>query len=203
MITVIDLKTSNINSVSRALKYLGVKHRISDNAAEIRKSDKLIFPGVGSFAEAVKRMNTLCIDDTLKEMALREKIPMLGICLGMQLFATCGEEGGFTRGLDLIKGKVIYHRASLFNLRLPHIGWNEVNHNHMKLFESVENNACFYFVHSYEFVPEEPVQLGYTNYGVDFVSVVQKGNIIGIQFHLEKSQKAGLRVLENFCNGIF
>lgn len=203
MITVIDLKIGNINSVSRALRYIGVRHQISDSVAEINKAEKLILPGVGNFTEAVKRMRYSGLDDVLKERVLEKKIPVLGICLGMQLLASFGEEGGGARGLDFIKGKVIYHRASQRGLRLPHIGWNEVDHCNIKLFDSIDNRACFYFVHSYEFIPEEDVRVGYTNYGVDFVSVVQKGHIIGTQFHLEKSQKVGLKALANFCEGKF
>lgn len=203
MITVIDLSIGNINSVSRALKYLGIKHRVSGNPSEIRESDKLIFPGVGNFTEAVKRMNAAGINDVLKEMVIGDKIPILGICLGMQLFASFGEEGGGAQGLDFIKARVVYHRAALSGLRLPHIGWNEVSHRGMRLFDRVEDSACFYFVHSFEMIPEETVIAGYTNYGVDFVSLVQKDHIVGVQFHLEKSQKAGLQVLANFCEGRF
>lgn len=203
MITVIDLKIGNINSVSRALKYIGIKHQISDTAAEISKAEKLILPGVGNFTEAAKRMKYLGLDGVLKEMVLDNKVPILGICLGMQLLASFGEEGGGAQGLGLIKGRVIYHRASLSGLRLPHIGWNEVDHCNIKLFDTIDNRSCFYFVHSYEFLPEESVKVGYTNYGVDFVSVVQKDHIIGTQFHMEKSQKLGLKLLANFCEGRF
>jgi len=185
LITVIDLKIGNINSVSRALKYIGIKHQISDNISEISQSEKIILPGVGNFIEAARRMRHLGLDDVLKEMVLDNKVPILGICLGMQLLASFGEEGGGAQGLDFIKGRVVYHRASMNGLRLPHIGWNEVDHCNIKLFDAIPNKSCFYFVHSYEFVLQESVKVGYTNYGVDFVSVVQKDHIIGTQFHPE------------------
>jgi len=203
LITVIDLKIGNINSVSKALKYIGIKHQVSDSPAEIKKSKKIIFPGVGNFTEAAKRMKSLGIDDVLKERVVGNKVPILGICLGMQLLANYGEEGDGSEGLGFIKGRVVYHRASQNGLCLPHIGWNEVDYRDIKLFDGIDNRSCFYFVHSYEFIPEEQVEVGYTNYGYDFVSVVQKDHIIGAQFHPEKSQRLGLRLLENFCGGKF
>ncbi|MBU1912295.1 MAG: imidazole glycerol phosphate synthase subunit HisH [Candidatus Omnitrophica bacterium] len=203
MITVIDLKIGNINSVSRALKYIGIEHILSSNPVDIDKAEKLIFPGVGSFAEAMKRMRNQGLDSALKQAVLSRKVPILGICLGMQLFASIGEEGGKTEGLDFIKARVAYHRASGLGFRLPHIGWNEVEHNDLEIFDSVPEKSCFYFVHSYEFIPEEQIETGHTNYGVDFVSFVKKNNIIGTQFHLEKSQGVGLKVLSNFCEDKF
>lgn len=201
MITVIDLGISNIGSVSKALRYIGIEHVVSDTPAKIRKADKIIFPGVGNFSEAVKRMESLRIRDILKERVLANKVPLLGICLGMQLLATYGEEGGGAKGLNFIKGRVMFHRASQHGLRLPHIGWNEVDCRDIRLFDDINNKSCFYFVHSYEFITDEPVKVGYTNYGCDFVSVIQKDNIIGIQFHPEKSQKVGLKIFANFCKG--
>lgn len=203
MITVIDLKIGNVNSVSRALRHIGAGHILSCEPSDIGKAEKIIFPGVGTFSEAMKRMKSRGADAALKEAVLSRKVPILGICLGMQLFASSGEEGGETEGLGFIKGRVSYHRASGLGLRLPHIGWNDVRHNGSKIFDSVPEGACFYFVHSYEFILEEQIETGYTNYGVDFVSFVKKGHIIGAQFHLEKSQGAGLKMLSNFCEDRF
>jgi len=199
LITVIDLGISNIASVSRALQRLGINHVVSSGQEDIMKAKQLILPGVGSFAEAVKRMRQAELEAALKKAVLEEKKPILGICLGMQLFATYGEEGGGAQGLDFIRGKVLYHRASQSNLRLPHIGWNDVYFNGLSITGSLNGNACFYFVHSYEFIPEEPVQVALSHYGVDFVAAIQKDNIFGVQFHPEKSQEAGLKLLENFC----
>lgn len=198
MITIIDLKISNIASVSQALKLLEVNHNVSGDLEVIRRADKLIFPGVGNFAKAVRKMEKVGLDKVLKHRVLEEKTPILGICLGMQLFATYGEEGGPCRGLDFIKAKVSYLRSSQVNLRIPHVGWNDVNFSNMPIFDSLETKNCFYFVHSYEMVVQEPAKVAYCNYGVDFVAAVQKDNIVGVQFHPEKSQEAGLALLENF-----
>ncbi len=203
MITVIDLKIGNIASVGNALKSLMVDYVISDKFEDISNADKLIFPGVGNFFEAAKRLKTSGIDKILRNKVLMGKTPILGICLGMQLLASYGEEGGGAEGLNLIQGKVAFHRASTFPLRLPHIGWNDVNGSDLKLFDSIKNGSCFYFVHSYEVLPLENVQIAYCNYGVDFAAAVQKDNIIGVQFHPEKSQEAGLKILKNFCEGNF
>jgi len=231
LITVIDLGISNITSVSRALHRLGIDHIVSTGPKDIRRAQQLILPGVGNFAEAARRLRESGLDIILREAVLKEKKPILGICLGMQLFASYGEEGGGAPGLDLIRGKVLYHRASQSNLRLPHIGWNDVHFNGLSIAgtlidvcttnisnskktnveiltatvntisEKVSNgNSCFYFVHSYEFMPEEPVKTATSHYGVDFVAAIQKDNILGVQFHPEKSQEAGLKLLENFCH---
>lgn len=201
MITVIDLKIGNIDSVSRALRYLGTAHNVSNDIEDVSNADKLIFPGVGNFSEASKRLKLTGLDRLLRYRVLEDNIPILGICLGMQLFATYGEEGGVTEGLDFIKGKVTYHRASEKGLRLPHIGWNEVHYENFKLFDSIHNDSCFYFVHSYEMIISDSVKIAYSNYGVEFIAAVQKNNIIGVQFHPEKSQQVGFKLLENFCRG--
>ncbi len=149
-------------------------------------------------------MKALGLDKVLKDKVLAKKTPILGICLGMQLFATFGEEGGGAEGLNFIKARVSVHRAAKHGLVLPHIGWNDVNFNGFKVFDSIADNSCFYFVHGYELVAQEPLTAAaYSNYGVDFLSAVQKGHIIGVQFHPEKSQESGLKLLKNFCEGKF
>jgi len=203
LITVIDVNIGNVNSVSKALNYLKVDHKVTNNLDDILEADKIIFPGVGSFYEASKRIKASGIIDALKKRVLEDKIPILGICLGMQLLATTGEEVKKSEGLDLIKGKVAIHRASKEGLRLPHIGWNDVTFKDFKLFDSIKNGSCFYFVHSYEMIPSEEVKVAYTNYGVDYVAAIQKDNILGVQFHPEKSQHVGLRLLKNYCEGKF
>ncbi len=203
MITVIDLGISNITSVRRALQRLGIENIVTDCPDEIGKADKLILPGVGTFSEGMKKLRSLDLENILREMVVYKKRPILGICLGMQLFATFGEEGGGTDGLNFISGKVCLHRASKLNLRLPHIGWNDVQANGLKIFDSISNNTSFYFVHSYEVISAEPVKIAYSNYGVDFAAAIQKDNVIGVQFHPEKSQEAGLKLLRNFCEGEF
>lgn len=199
MITVIDIDIGNISSVGNALKHLGIPFRISGKVEDISDAEQLIFPGVGNFAEAAKRLEILGIDRILRKRVLEDRVPILGICLGMQLFASYGEEGGGCKGVGLIKGKVSLLRSGETSLPLPHIGWNEVHFDDFKLFNSIQDGTCFYFVHSYEMIVEEPVTVAYSDYGVQFVAAIQKENVVGVQFHPEKSQKAGLTFLANFC----
>ena len=203
MITVIDLGISNISSVRRALQHLAVDVVVTNRPSEVGKAEKLILPGVGTFSEGMEKLRSLQLDNVLREMVISENIPILGICLGMQLFAISSEEGGFTKGLGFINAKTCLHRAVQQGLRVPHIGWNDVQDNNLPLFDSIDNNTCFYFIHSYEVVPTEPAKVSYCNYGVDFVAAIQNNNIHGVQFHPEKSQAAGLRLLNNFCAGVY
>ncbi len=203
MITVINLKISNIASVTRALKYLKVEHNVCDKPEGIMSADKLILPGVGSFAEGVLRLRNSGIGLALRKKVMDEKVPILGICLGMQLLASTGEEGGVSEGLGFIKGRVSLHRAGENGFKLPHIGWNDVRFDNFRVFDSIPDNSCFYFVHSYEMIVEEPAVCAYSNYGVDFVAAIKKDNILGTQFHPEKSQDFGLMLLKNFCEDKF
>ena len=198
MITVIDLKICNIASVSRALEHLGVEHKVCCEPERLGAPSKLILPGVGSFFEASKRMRSAGWCDLLRQKVLTEKVPILGICLGMQLFAAVGEEGGDSQGLGFIKGQVSFLRSGKASLRVPHVGWNEVSANRLTLFDSLDDKSCFYFVHSYEVIIEEPIEAAYCQYGVDFVAALEKDNIFGVQFHPEKSQELGLKLLKNF-----
>lgn len=202
MITVIDLNIGNVNSVGKALKFLNVEYVVSSCHKDILRADKLILPGVGNFTEAAKRLKSSGIDKLIKNRVTEEKIPLLGICLGMQLLASYGEEGGGAEGLDLIKGIVTFHRAARKKMHIPHIGWNDVSFENFMLFNSIPKGSCFYFVHSYELLPHETIKMAYSNYGIDFVSAVQKKNVIGVQFHPEKSQGPGLQLLKNFAMGI-
>lgn len=199
MITVIDLEISNIASVCKALKKIGAEYKVVNSAQEVLVAEKIILPGVGSFYEGMKRIRSLGLEEAIKKAALEKNRLILGICLGMQLLAESGEEGQETQGLGLVKASVSYHRAAKENLSLPHIGWNDVNPDNVALFDSIPHGSCFYFIHSYEFVPAEEIKVAYCNYGVDFVAAFQKDNIFGVQFHAEKSQKVGLKLLTNFC----
>lgn len=201
MITVINLKIGNVASVTRSLQRLGFSCEATDDHWALKKAEKIILPGVGSFKEAMQRLRSSGLSDILKERVLKEKVPLLGICLGMQLLASSGEEGGSSEGLGIIKGRVVYHRAKQLGLRLPHIGWNDVTAEGEGIFSAIPQGSCFYFVHSYEMLPEEAVSLAHSNYGVDFTAAVRKENIWGVQFHPEKSQEHGLRLLKNFCEG--
>jgi|TARA_B100001971_G_scaffold116599_1_gene107356 glutamine amidotransferase len=201
LITVIDIKIGNIGSVIRALEKLKIPCRITSDPKVIKDSEKLILTGVGNYREASIRIKSSTIDKAIKKKVLEEKTPILGICLGMQLMTTVGYEGGVSEGLDLLKGKVIYHRCSALNMALPHVGWNKVHCGNLPIFESVPDGSFFYFVHSYELLLKEDIPIATCNYGVDFIAAIQKGNIIGTQFHPEKSQDVGLALLQNFAVG--
>ena len=203
VITVIDIGIGNISSVGNALKQLDIPFRMTDRPADIAQAEKLIFPGVGTFAEASQRISTQGIREVLRKKVLEDHIPILGICLGMQLLASTGDEGGRCEGLDLIKAHVSLMRPSSPALPLPHIGWNDVHFDGFKCFNAIQNGACFYFVHSYEMIVAEPVIKAVSEYGVQFVAAVQKDHIVGTQFHPEKSQKAGLTLLNNFCRDFY
>ncbi|MFH0754949.1 MAG: imidazole glycerol phosphate synthase subunit HisH [Candidatus Omnitrophota bacterium] len=200
MVTIIDMGLGNVNSVHRALKHLNVPNRVSADVADIEQASKLIFPGVGNFFEVSKRLFATGMVDVIREQVLVKKKPLLGICLGMQLLASYGEEGGESRGLDLIKARVKRLKSEGLGLRLPHVGWNDVS-SPMPLFSNIESNACFYFVHSYAMVLEERVESAACYYGEDFICAVKKGNVVGVQFHPEKSQGPGIQLLKNFLDG--
>lgn len=202
MIVIVDLGLGNINSVSRALRYLGALHSVSSDAAAIESADKLILPGVGNFSEASRRIYSGELADRIMEQVIGKRKPLLGICLGMQLLAESGEEGGASKGLGIIKANVSKLKSEQSGNRLPHIGWNDVANNGMKLFSGVPDHTPFYFVHSYAMtLDDKSVKSATCNYGVDFVAAIQKENVCGTQFHPEKSQGPGLQVLKNFING--
>ncbi|MEA3346918.1 MAG: imidazole glycerol phosphate synthase subunit HisH, partial [Candidatus Auribacterota bacterium] len=152
MITIIDLGLGNVNSVSRALTYLRIENVISSDAKKIEKAEKLIFPGVGNFFEASKRMYSTGIAGVIQKQVSGNKKPLLGICLGMQLLAKTGEEGGSSDGLGLIDANVSKLKCEKDRYHLPHVGWNDISEHDMKWFSGVEDHSCFYFVHSYEMV---------------------------------------------------
>ena len=145
----------------------------------------------------MKRLKENEIEKTIKFNVLTKKKPILGICLGMHLLASYGYENEKTEGLNLIEGEVLEMKPQ--NYRLPHMGWNQINHNDNSLFKGIINGKDFYFVHRFEFKPKNNVSIAaYTHYGVKFVSAINKSNIHGVQFHPEKSMKQGLAILKNF-----
>lgn len=205
MIGIVDLGLGNVNSVNRALQHLGMPSIVTKSPKEIESCEKIILPGVGNFFEASVRLYSSGLAQTLSALVLHQKRPLLGICLGMQLLGEFGAEGGGAKGLGFIAGKVSRLRSEEFGFRLPHVGWNNVSTDTMRLFAGVDKDACFYFVHSYEFVPTEnipEVEVAFSTYGRDFVAGIKKGNVVGVQFHPEKSQKNGLQVLKNFTLGV-
>ena len=205
-VTIVDYNSGNISSVINSFKEVAkdkVNIAVTSDLSTIKTSDKVVLPGQGSFKSCIdglKNINGLI--DTLNEFALESKKPLLGICVGLQMFADVGYEEVETKGLGWISGKVskIDNRGGKF--KLPHIGWNEINIiKDSKIFKGIENKSHMYFVHSYEFVPEDKsVILATTDYSSNVVCAAEKENIFGTQFHPEKSDKIGLQVIKNFIN---
>jgi glutamine amidotransferase len=203
-VTIVDYNSGNISSVINSFKEVAkgkVSIEVTSDLGKIKSSDKLVLPGQGSFKsciDALKNINGLV--DTLNEFAINNKKPLLGICVGLQMFASTGYEETETKGLGWISGKVSKINNQNGKYKLPHIGWNQINIvKESKIFKSIENNSHMYFVHSYEFIPEDKnVISATTDYSSSIVSSVEKENIFGTQFHPEKSDKMGLKIIDNF-----
>jgi glutamine amidotransferase len=194
MITVADYGMGNLRSVRRALQRLGVEVSITADQAQVRGASTLILPGVGAFGEAVRRIDALGLRAPILDHVRRGR-PLLGICLGMQLLFAESEESPGARGLSLLPGSVVKFRGEL---PVPHIGWNDATPVHPSpLFG--ENGGCYYFVHSF-YAEHGPATLATTTYGAQFASAVQSENVLGVQFHPEKSQDDGLALLRLFCS---
>ena len=191
----------NLRSVQKAFEKIGCNAIITNNHEVIKNSSKIVLPGVGAFKDGMKHLEELGLIDILNEEIIKNKKPFLGICLGMQLTAKKSYENGETDGLGWIDAEVIKFDfiVSDKKLKIPHVGWNNVNYqNDNILFKDIPNSSDFYFVHSYYFKTAEKYIAGTTDYGFEFTSSVQKDNIFGVQFHPEKSQEVGLKILENF-----
>ena len=201
-IVIIDYGMGNIGSIINMFKYLGVDALVSSDKQIISSADKLILPGVGNFDKAVENINSLNLDDTIKEMALVKKVPFLGICLGMQLMCKGSEEGNLA-GLSLVDAVVKkFNFSKESNMKVPHMGWDYIDiQKQSTILNDLDNRSKFYFVHSY-FVSCENINdvLTYSTYGEEFVSSFEKDNLIGVQFHPEKSHKFGISLFKNFIN---
>lgn len=191
---------SNTGSVCAALEEAGVEHFVTSDPARLDVADRIVLPGVGSFALAMQRLREGGWLAPLRQNVIERRKPILGICLGMQLLASSGEEGGSCEGLDLIQGRIRRLDALGCGLRIPHVGWNAVHHDPQTiLFNGIEQDTDFYFVHSFAFEPDDGADVAATvDYGVPLTAAVSRGTIFGTQFHPEKSSKAGRRVLKNF-----
>lgn len=197
---IVDYGMGNLGSVKRAFEECDADVFITDNPADCARADHIVLPGVGAFADGMAALTAAGWVDSLRAAVQKEKIPLLGICLGMQLLADKGFEGGETAGLGLISGEVSRFVSDSLETRIPHVGWNEVHHNGAHpLFTGIPSGTDFYFVHSYHFVPGDAEDvLASTPYCGTFVSAVARGNVCGTQFHPEKSSRAGFQLLRNF-----
>lgn len=202
MIVIVDYKMGNVGSVLNMLKVVGAPARISSDAAEIAAADKLILPGVGAFDTGMTHLREMGFVDLLNRRVLEERVPVLGICLGMQLLTERSEEGKLP-GLGWIPGETIRFRfdPAATGLKIPHMGWNTAHAQRSdSLFRGAEEESRFYFVHSFHVVcAAEADRLAITHHGYDFTSAVQRANILGTQFHPEKSHRFGMNLLRNFA----
>jgi imidazole glycerol-phosphate synthase subunit HisH len=201
-VAIIDYGMGNVDSVARGVEECGADPIVTDDAAEIRRASNIILPGVGAFGDGMRELQARSLDRVLREEAVEGGIPLLGICLGMQLLATTGHEGGELPGLGFVPGEVVRFKADTPDTRIPHVGWNEVEHDGGNpLFDGIPSGKDFYFVHSFHFQCANPVDVvARTPYCGGFVSCVQRDAVIGVQFHPEKSQRVGLALLRNFLS---
>jgi len=205
-VTIVDYNSGNISSVINSFREVAqdkVNIEVTFDLNKIKSSDKVVLPGQGSFKSCVDALNKINgLSDTLNEFAIINKKPLLGICVGLQMFADVGYEETETEGLGWISGKVSKIDNQDGKFKLPHIGWNQINIvKKSKIFQNIENNSHMYFVHSYEFIPEdENVISATTEYSSNIACSVEKENIFGTQFHPEKSDKLGLQIIKNFIN---
>ena len=205
-VTIVDYKSGNISSVINSFKEVAQKKiniEVTSDLEKIKFSDKVVLPGQGSFKSCVDALNNIKgLVDTLNEFAIKNKKPLLGICVGLQMFADIGYEETETKGLGWIPGRVSKIDNQKGKYKLPHIGWNEINIvKESRIFKDIENNSHMYFVHSYEFIPNDKnVISATTDYSSNIVCSREKENLYGAQFHPEKSDKAGLKIINNFIN---
>ena len=203
-VTIVDYQSGNISSVINSFTEVAkgkVNIEVTSDIKKIKLSDKIVLPGQGSFKSCINSLNCINgLEDTLKEFAITNRKPLLGICVGLQMFADVGYEEAETKGLGWISGKVSKIDNQNGKFKLPHIGWNEIEiQKESKIFKNIKNKSHMYFVHSYEFIPtEKSVISATTDYSSKIVCSVEKDNLFGTQFHPEKSDKTGLKIIDNF-----
>ena len=205
-VTIVDYNSGNISSVINSFKEVAkdnINIEVTSDLDKIKSTDKVVLPGQGSFKRCIEALNKIDgLTETLNEFAISNKKPLLGICVGLQMFADIGYEETKTKGLGWISGKVLKIDNQNGKFKLPHIGWNQISIvKESKIYQNIENNSHMYFVHSYEFIPnDKDVISATTDYSSNIVCSVEKENIFGTQFHPEKSDKLGLQMIKNFLN---
>ena len=198
MIAIIDYDAGNLKSVEKALLFLGEEAKVTSDAEEILAADKIILPGVGAFGDAMEKLNKSGLSEVIRE-AVKRKIPLLGICLGLQLLFEASEESPGVSGLSILKG-TIQRIPDKEGVKVPHIGWNSLTINpESKLFRDIPQDAYVYFVHSYYLKAEEPIVAATTEYVVNIHAAVEKEHVYACQFHPEKSGDIGLKLIKNFA----
>ncbi len=205
-VTIVDYNSGNISSVINSFKEVAqnkVNIEVTSDLNKIKSADKIVLPGQGSFKSCVDALNNVDgLVDSLNDFAINNKKPLFGICVGLQMFADIGYEETETKGLGWISGKVSKIDNQDRKYKLPHIGWNQINIiKESKIFKDIKNSSHMYFVHSYEFIPNDKnVISATTDYSTKIVCSVEKENLFGTQFHPEKSDKIGLQIIQNFIN---
>ena len=203
-VTIVDYQSGNISSIINSFTEVAkgkVNLEVTSDIKKIKLSDKIVLPGQGSFKSCVDSLNNINgLVDILKDFAITNKKPLLGICVGLQMFADIGYEDAETKGLGWVAGKVSKIDNQNGKFKLPHIGWNEIEiQKESKIFKNIKNKSHMYFVHSYELIPEDKsVISATTNYSSKIVCSVERDNLFGTQFHPEKSDKIGLKIIDNF-----
>lgn len=201
-VAIVDHGMCNLDSIARAIEKCGANAVVTDRPKDLEIANRIVLPGVGAFPGAMENLDAAGLSDAIKEQVLEQKIPLLAVCLGMQLLMEKSEEVRETKGLGLLEGVVRRLDPGESHDRVPHMGWNEVRtHKPAPLFENIAEESDFYFVHSFVVaeVPEDQI-VATTPYCGGFVSAIGRGNIFGVQFHPEKSQRVGFRLLTNFLN---
>jgi len=201
MIAIVDYGSGNINAFANVFKRLNIAAKVAHTKEDLTDATRIVLPGVGAFDHVMSSFNKSGLRDVVEKKVIGEGIPVIGICAGMQILAN-GSDEGQEKGLGWIDGRVrLFDTAGIkYKTKLPHMGWNEIEHNGNPLFADITARARYYFVHSYYFECNDPINsIASTDYGTNFTSAVNKGNVYGVQFHPEKSHQNGQQLLKNFA----
>lgn len=198
-VAVVDYGMGNVRSVAKALEAVGAEVQVSSKPEDLRKAERIVLPGQGAFRDCIANLKAAGLVDALSEEVRGKRKPFLGICLGLQMLADVSYENGTFQGLGWVSGRVERLTVNDASLKLPHIGWNDVSFSETPLANGMKKNPIFYFDHSYHFVCQDPaLRVASCEYGGAFAAAIQQDNLFAVQFHPEKSQDVGLRLLKNF-----